>query len=193
MEEHNFDFHSRFFSNFSFNRVRAARTWAPAATNYDVYASRREILESPNPKCNGAGSSRPSTLRIMDTPRPGKWIQSFRDRYLNATAVHRHCNPNGIMRPHLKVFFYTFRLFEFFVHLSIFRLAGGFRLQSSRRFLTPGAYPVLIDVLDLLISRKNRRCYTWSKMSLCKNWISSPTSVFPTQRRICLNVWFQAL
>jgi hypothetical protein len=29
--------------------VGAARTRAPAATNYDVYASRRKILESPGP------------------------------------------------------------------------------------------------------------------------------------------------
>ena len=36
---------------------RAARTRAPSA-----------------PKCNGAGFSRPSTFRIMDTPRPGKWV-----------------------------------------------------------------------------------------------------------------------
>jgi hypothetical protein len=50
----------------------AARTRAPAATNYDVYASRRKILESPGPKCNGADFSRPSTFWIMDTPRPGK-------------------------------------------------------------------------------------------------------------------------
>jgi hypothetical protein len=50
----------------------AARTRAPTATNSDVYASRRKILQSPGPKCNGAGSSRPSALWIMDTPRPGK-------------------------------------------------------------------------------------------------------------------------
>jgi hypothetical protein len=56
------------------NWVRAARTRAPSATNYDVYASRRKILKSPGPKCNGAGSSRPSTFRIMDSPRPGKWV-----------------------------------------------------------------------------------------------------------------------
>jgi hypothetical protein len=57
-----------------FNWVRAARTRAPSATNYDVYASHRKILKSPGPKCNGAGSSRPSTFRIMDSPRPGKWV-----------------------------------------------------------------------------------------------------------------------
>jgi hypothetical protein len=50
----------------------AARTRALAVTNYDVYASRGKILESPGPKCNGASSSRPSTSWIMDTPRPGK-------------------------------------------------------------------------------------------------------------------------
>jgi hypothetical protein len=54
--------------------VRAARTRAPSATNYDVYASRGKILESPDPKCNGAGCSRPSTLLIMDWPRPGKYL-----------------------------------------------------------------------------------------------------------------------
>jgi hypothetical protein len=62
------------FSILVLNWVRAARTRAPAATNYDVYASRRKILESPGPKCNGAGSSRPSTFWIMDTPRPGKCL-----------------------------------------------------------------------------------------------------------------------
>jgi hypothetical protein len=34
-------------------------------TNYDVHALRGEMLESPGPKCNGAGSSRPSTSLIM--------------------------------------------------------------------------------------------------------------------------------
>jgi hypothetical protein len=54
--------------------VRAARTRAPSATNYDVYASRGKILQSPGPKCNGAGSSKPSIFRIMDSPRPVKWL-----------------------------------------------------------------------------------------------------------------------
>jgi hypothetical protein len=61
-------------STLGFNWVRAARTRAPSATNYDVYASRRKILQSPGPKCNGAGSSRPSTFWIMDSPRPGKCV-----------------------------------------------------------------------------------------------------------------------
>ncbi len=33
--------------------VGAARTRAPAATNYDVHAPRREMLGSSDPKCNG--------------------------------------------------------------------------------------------------------------------------------------------
>ncbi len=33
--------------------VGAARTRAPAATNYDVHAPRREMLGSSDPMCNG--------------------------------------------------------------------------------------------------------------------------------------------
>jgi len=66
--------------------VGAARTRAPAATNYDVHALRREMLESPGPKCNGASSSRPSTFRIMDWPRPGKYRSPLRHAYFNADS-----------------------------------------------------------------------------------------------------------
>ena len=50
----------------------AARTRAPAATNYDVHALRGEMLDLPCPRCNGDSRSRPSTFLIMDRPRPGK-------------------------------------------------------------------------------------------------------------------------
>ncbi len=68
------------FSNLDW--VRAARTRAPSATNYDVYASRGKILESPGPKCNGASSSKLSTFWIMDAPRPGKWDADLHRRAL---------------------------------------------------------------------------------------------------------------
>lgn len=48
--------------------------WVPFAANYDMHGSHRKILESPSLKCNGAGFSRPSTLWIMDTTQPGKWL-----------------------------------------------------------------------------------------------------------------------
>jgi len=79
-------------------RKGAARTRAPAATNYDVYASRRKILESPGPKCNEASSSRPSAFWIMDAPRPGKWTLS---RHLRAIFLHslfRPCQHYGFFK-----------------------------------------------------------------------------------------------
>ncbi len=53
--------------------VGAARTRAPAATNYDVHAPRREMLGSSDPKCNGWNFPRPSAILTTDWPCPGKY------------------------------------------------------------------------------------------------------------------------
>ncbi len=63
-----------FYPVLKFCLVGAARTRAPAATNYDVHAPRRKMLGSPAPKCNGAGSPRPSAILTTDRPRPGKYV-----------------------------------------------------------------------------------------------------------------------
>lgn len=77
----------------------AARTRAPTDTNYDVYAFRRKILESPSPKCNGGSSSRLSTFRITDTPRPGKWVLCLHRRAIFSHSLFRPSNAMGFLKP----------------------------------------------------------------------------------------------
>ncbi len=62
--------------------IGAARTRAPAATNYDVHAPRRKMLESSNPKCNGLDFPRPSAILTTDQPRPGKYVPGQREGYI---------------------------------------------------------------------------------------------------------------
>jgi len=62
------------FPVFKLYLVGAARTRAPAATNYDVHAPRRKMLGSPAPQCNGEGSPRPLAILTTDRPRPGKYM-----------------------------------------------------------------------------------------------------------------------
>ena len=80
----------------AFRMVRAARTRAPAAINYDVYASRGKILELPGPRCNGASASTPSTFRIMDRPRPGKCVARHPFRFIYSSTETRRAKAYGL-------------------------------------------------------------------------------------------------